>query len=73
LKTDETSAANAIVGYPLKGIDLAVSGAFATDGVAAIKLQTKIQGERELCSLAEQSKQLIVQRWQDFVIQRAQT
>ncbi|KPI34755.1 Sterol 3-beta-glucosyltransferase UGT80B1 [Cyphellophora attinorum] len=67
------AAANAIVGYPLKGIDLAVSGAFATDGVAAIKLQTKIQGERELRSLAEQSKQLIVHRWQDFVIQRAQT
>lgn len=60
-------AASGIVGYPLKGIDAAITHAFKTDGMKAVQHQRMLQGEHEYVDLPEETKKEIARRWQLIV------
>jgi hypothetical protein len=53
------------VGYPLKGIDLAVSHAFKSGGMKAVRNQRMLQGEHEYSEISEQTREEIIGRWRD--------
>lgn len=63
-------AANGIVGFPLKGIDVAVSHAFRGDGMKTVQNQRMLQGEHEYVEISEQTRRDIVLRFQDIVATR---
>ena len=67
---DSSIAANGIVGFPLKGIDVAVSHAFKGDGMKAVRNQRMLQGEHEYVEISEQTRKKIVTRWQDILTTR---
>ena len=67
------AAACGLVGYPLKGIDLAVSRALQSDDMAAVRFQRMLQGEHEYLELTEDVRTEVVRRWQDIMIGRGAT
>ena len=62
------AAACGLVGYPLKGIDRAVSRALQSDGMAAVRFQRMLQGEHEYLELTEDVRTEVVRRWQDMMV-----
>ena len=60
------------MGYPLKGIDVAISNAMRPDAGMALKFQCKLQGEQEYRELTEKAEQSIVNRWNNLVVEAAQ-
>ena len=67
------AAACGIVGYPLKGIDLAVSRTLQSDGMAAVRFQRMLQGEHEYLELTEDVRKEVVRRWQNIMVERGAT
>lgn len=57
------AAANGIVGYPLKGFDVALSRAFRSDGMKAVEHQRILQGGYEYIATSEEVKQMVRRRW----------
>ena len=52
-----------IAGYPLKGVDVAVTNAFKTDSAKTIKSSRIAQGEREYLDASEEERRAVVERW----------
>lgn len=52
-----------IAGYPLKGVDVAVTNAFKTDSAKSIKSSRIAQGEREYLDASAEERRGIVDRW----------
>lgn len=66
-----TTAANGIVGYPLKGIDLTLSRALKKPPLAAVEFQVRLQGEYEYARLSEAEKSQVVETWYKVVGEHA--
>jgi hypothetical protein len=66
---DISIAANGIVGYPLKGVDIAVSQALGVDDMKEVRFQRMLQGESEYPRLSDAEKEGIVRRWQELLVQ----
>lgn len=55
------------MGYPLKGVDIAVSNAFKPDPVKAIRDQRMLQGEHEYLETSEQVRKDVVDQWRKIL------
>lgn len=61
------AAACGIVGYPLKGADVAISNALRVDSEKAIRQARVLQGEAEWFRAGEGEKGAIVAAWKALV------
>ena len=61
------AAACGIVGYPLKGADVAFSNALRVDAEKAIRQARMLQGEGEWFRATEEEKRAIVSAWMTAV------
>jgi hypothetical protein len=66
---DSSIAANGIVGYPLRGVDIAVSQALGVDDMEEVRFQRKLQGEFECARLSNAENEDILRRWQELLAQ----
>lgn len=66
-----------ITGYPLKGVDVAVTNAFRADSAKSIKSSRIAQGEREYLEVNEEERRAVVDRWHELLaaeqLRKAQT
>lgn len=59
-----------IAGYPLKGVDVAVTNAFKTDSAKSIKSSRIAQGEMEYLDASAEERRGIIDRWHAAVAEQ---